>query len=268
MPRDGHPVPHCRSRRAPPRPGRADFPPGAEACEVLQKRHALDDTALVHSQQVAHLTFHGLGDPVRDFEGGERDYWVERDVFRAIVERIRGEPDITVCFDDGNASDREIALPVLLDAGMTATFFVLAGKLGEPGYLSRSDLQQLADAGMRIGTHGMHHRAWRGLRGKAAREEIFDARETLQQLTGEPVEWAACPFGEYDRRTLSQLRSAGCTRVFTSDGGIARRDAWLQPRHSVRRDDNPEKLLSRVQAKPSMVAARLRQLKLTLKRLR
>ena len=56
-----------------------------------------------------------------------------------------------------------IALPALRERGLTATFFVVAGRLGEPGFLDERGVRALADAGMAIGCHGMRHRPWRGL---------------------------------------------------------------------------------------------------------
>ena len=45
-----------------------------------------------------------------------------------------------ISFDDGNASDLEIGLPALLERGLTATFFVLAGRLGRPGSLDADEV--------------------------------------------------------------------------------------------------------------------------------
>lgn len=219
-------------------------------------------------QEVVHLTFHGLCESLPARSGKQGDHQVQRNTFEDIISEIKDEPNVEISFDDGNASDVQVALPILLEAGITATFFVLAGKLGQSGYLSPSDVLVLADSGMRIGTHGMHHRSWRRLGAREEQEELFAARDVLQELTGKPIDWAACPFGAYDRRTLSKLRRAGYHRVFTSDGGIALRDAWLQPRCSVRRDDDPTSVLARIRAEPDPITEQLRRLKLMLKRLR
>ena len=46
---------------------------------------------------------------------------------------------------------------------------------------------------------------------------------------------AACPFGAYDRAVLSGLRRAGYRFVYTSDGGSAVKDQWLQARTTITR---------------------------------
>ena len=68
------------------------------------------------------------------------------------------------------------------------------------------------------------------------------ARDRLATVTGAPVDAAACPRGQYDRRVLTDLRRQGYTRVYTSDRRPARAGSWLQPRFSVRRDDEPATL--------------------------
>jgi peptidoglycan/xylan/chitin deacetylase (PgdA/CDA1 family) len=145
------------------------------------------------------------------------------------------EPDVRITFDDGNASDVEVALPRLLERGLTAEFFLLAGLLGEPRRIDQAGVRALVDAGMAVGSHGWAHRDWRRIDDGQALQELDDAHRVLGEPTGSPVSRVAIPFGSYDR-VLRRLRSAGVTRAFTSDDGRARPDAWLQARTSPRHD--------------------------------
>ena len=115
------------------------------------------------STPVLNLTFHGIGEPPASVGVAERDVWLSEADFAASLDAIGTLPQATVSFDDGNASDLEIALPALRERGIGATFFVVAGRLGEPDYLSAEDLRALREEGMTIGLHGMHHQRWRGL---------------------------------------------------------------------------------------------------------
>lgn len=201
---------------------------------------------------VINVCFHGVGEPGRALEPGEGGYWVDPDRFRRILDEVATWPATRLSFDDGNASDLEYALPALVERSLTADFFVLAGRFGAPGSLGEAGVRELRAAGMRIGTHGMAHRSWRGLDPGAQREEFEVARERIAAAVGEPVDTAACPLGQYDRRVLGSLRRLGYTRVFTSDRRRARAGAWLQPRHSVRRHDTPESLRATVLARPAL----------------
>jgi peptidoglycan/xylan/chitin deacetylase (PgdA/CDA1 family) len=180
-----------------------------------------------------NLTFHGVGDPGRPLDPGEADVWVSRRRLTAVLDAAAGRDDVRLTFDDGNTSDVEHALPALADRGLQATFFVVAGRLGTPGFLDAADVRALSDAGMAIGCHGMRHRPWRTLDDGALREELLDARGRLEEIVQRPVAAAGCPFGSYDRRVLDRLRRHGYERVYTSDGGTARADAWLQARTTV-----------------------------------
>ena len=180
-----------------------------------------------------NLTFHGVGEPGRALDPGEAGVWVSRRRFAAVLDAVAGRADVRITFDDGNASDLEHALPALVERGLHATFFVVAGRLRTPGFLDRAGVRALADAGMAIGSHGMRHRPWRGLHDGVLREELVDARGRLEEIVQRPVAEAACPFGAYDRRVLHRLRRYGYERVYTSDRGSARAGAWLQARNSV-----------------------------------
>lgn len=215
-----------------------------------------------------NLTFHGIGKPVRPLVPGEAEVWLTRRQFEAALDSISGRHDVVITFDDSNESDLEYALPALCRRGLRATFFVVAGTLGVPGYLDKHGVRTLASEGMGIGCHGMRHRPWRGLDGQELREELVDARRLLEQVVERPVTEAACPFGSYDRRVLRSLRRCGYQRIYTSDPGTARSDDWLQARNTVRAGDAPG-LVERVLSLDGAPHDRWRQrLKLAVKRWR
>jgi peptidoglycan/xylan/chitin deacetylase (PgdA/CDA1 family) len=209
-----------------------------------------------------NLTFHGVGEAPRPLDAGEANVWVGRDQFLALLDSVPAAGDVRITFDDGNASDLEQALPALRERGLTATFFVVAGRLGTPGFLDEDGVRALAAAGMDIGCHGMRHRPWRGLDDGELREELVEAKGILEAVLERPVTEAACPFGSYDRRVLKTLRSAGYRRAYTSDRGTVRREGFLQARNTVGPSDSAD-LLQRIAA-PSLP----RRAKLVVKRWR
>jgi peptidoglycan/xylan/chitin deacetylase (PgdA/CDA1 family) len=186
-----------------------------------------------------NILFHGIGTPERTLEPGEDAFWVTEERFMEILDDVTAWPDSRLSFDDGNASDLSIALPALLERGLTADFFIIAGRLGEPGCLSEDGVREIARHGMTIGSHGMHHRPWRRLDAAHVEEEFGIARDRISDVVGTTVDSAACPFGAYDRTSLSALRRHGYRKVFTSDRRPAKLGAWLQPRWSVRSGDTP-----------------------------
>jgi len=188
---------------------------------------------------VVNFTVHGIGPTVRSLDPGEDETWVSVEQFEQVIDSVVGRTDVRLTFDDGNASDIEIALPRLVERGLSAEFFVLAGQLGEPGRLTAEQVRELIEAGMLVGSHGWAHRDWRRIDAEQTTKEIHDAPRVLAELTGRRVSHVAVPFGSYDRHVLTRLRRAGMTRAYTSDGGRSRPDAWLQPRNSLHHDIGP-----------------------------
>jgi peptidoglycan/xylan/chitin deacetylase (PgdA/CDA1 family) len=214
-----------------------------------------------------NITFHGIGPQERPVERGESDYWISAAQFTALLDALEGRTDVSLSFDDGNRSDVLYGLPELLRRGRTATFFVVAERIGRTGFLNAGDIVALAEAGMSIGSHGMKHRPWRALDDAGLHEELVQARHVIESVVSCPVLEAACPFGAYDRRVLRTLRRTGYRRVYTSDGGHAAGGGWLQARNSVRSSDGAE-WVAEIDAPPTPWRAVLSTTKRTAKRLR
>jgi peptidoglycan/xylan/chitin deacetylase (PgdA/CDA1 family) len=185
------------------------------------------------STTVVNLTVHGIGRPQRALDPGEDESWVTVEQFERVLDAVAEHPDVHLTFDDGNSSDVEIALPRLLERGLVAEFFPLAGELGERGRVDLDAIRELAAAGMTIGSHGWAHLDWRRLDERHLTRELAEAPRLLAEAADKPVERVSLPFGFYDRRVLDALRRAGVVRAYTNGGGMARPDAWLQARTSL-----------------------------------
>ncbi|MEC3976548.1 polysaccharide deacetylase family protein [Amycolatopsis sp. H20-H5] len=183
-----------------------------------------------------NLAVHGIGRPARALDPGEEERWVSVEQFEQVLDIVTERDDVHLTFDDGNASDVEIALPRLVERELIAEFFPLAGRIGQRGSVDSDGLRELARAGMTIGSHGWDQRDWRRLDGRHAHQELEVAPQVLGELCGELVERFSLPFGAYDRRVLDRLKRAGATRVYTSDGGVAHEERWLQARIELPHD--------------------------------
>lgn len=188
------------------------------------------------------LNFHGVGTLNRELADGEAGVCIDRRQFAEILDAVVGRGDVRLTFDDGNRSDVAEALPELQRRGLRAEFFICAGRFGTPEFLDEDDVRELRRAGMAIGSHGMDHVPWRRLEPAAVDREIVRAKQILEDALQAPVDTAACPFGAYDRRTLTALRAVGFERVYTSDGGRASSTDWLAARNTVRRGDSAESI--------------------------
>jgi peptidoglycan/xylan/chitin deacetylase (PgdA/CDA1 family) len=181
------------------------------------------------------LNFHGVGPVLRPMDKGESDCWIEAGFFEAVIDLVRSRPHVGITVDDGNASDFTHILPALLLRGVRAKFFICSGRLDQPSFVSRSHVREMLEKGMEIGSHGVAHRPWRNLCKSELKDELESSRLELGNVCGIPILEAACPFGSYDRKVLAELRRAGYRRIYTSDGGCAAEQEWIQPRITVTR---------------------------------
>lgn len=191
------------------------------------------------------IIFHGIGTPGRELEPGEAPYWVSEVLFKFVLDQVVALPDpgrVQITFDDGNTSDHDIALPALLARGLDAQFFVLAGRIGQPGSLDMARIMALRAAGMRIGSHGIAHRDWTSLNQVELDEELRVSRRKIEDYCECPVTEAGIPFGRYDARVLRHLRASGYTKAWSSDGGTLGSGGFLRPRTSLRGDMSPAEI--------------------------
>ena len=208
------------------------------------------------------LHFHGLGPVPAWVDSEERDYWCPSDRFVSMLDAIQSlsnEIPIEITFDDGNASDANIALPALTARGLRASFFICAGRIGKQGYLDRAGILDIVASGMEVGSHGWGHVNWRRADDKALDAEIDEAPKLISDIVGYTVNTVAIPFGSYDRRVLRRLRRSQINTVLTSDGGRAQLTGWMFPREVFRVSWDDRRTLAEMATKPLSVKAGLRR---------
>jgi peptidoglycan/xylan/chitin deacetylase (PgdA/CDA1 family) len=124
--------------------------------------------------------------------------------------------EVAITFDDGCETDLLSAAPILKGHNFGATFFVVSGFVGKSGYLSQSQVRELAALGFEIGCHSMTHPYLPDLDDAGLRHEIVDAKVVLEQMLGKPVQHFSCPGGRYDSRAMQMAENAGFVTVSTS----------------------------------------------------
>lgn len=125
-------------------------------------------------------------------------------------------PGAVITFDDGCETDLITAAPLLCELGFGATFYVTVGFLEKRGYLSRSQLRELSDLGMEVGSHSMTHPYLPDLGDEELAREINGSKAELEQITGRPVYHFSCPGGRWDERVAMHAQRYGYRTVSTS----------------------------------------------------
>jgi peptidoglycan/xylan/chitin deacetylase (PgdA/CDA1 family) len=148
------------------------------------------------------------------------------------------ERSVSITFDDGCETDLIAAAPLLREFGFHATFYVTAGFLDTPGYLSSQQLRELDSREFEIGCHSMTHPYLSDLSDSALKREIADAKMRIENVLSHPIEHFSCPGGRYNKRVLSTARQAGFKSVANSDFHVntAASSAYELGRIAVLRD--------------------------------
>ncbi len=162
----------------------------------------------------------------------------------------RGAPlppkPVLISVDDGYIDDVRTILPDLERQHMVATFFVITGRMNEPGFLDAAAIRQLDRAGMDVGDHTAHHVDLRLLTSTELRSETTGSRQVLQRVLGHPVYFFAYPFGDYNDSVLQAVHTAGFTMAYTTQAGTAETTTapLTMPRIHVGRSETPGGLIS------------------------
>jgi len=114
-----------------------------------------------------------------------------------------------ITFDDAHAGVVDLALPMLAERGLSATFFVTSGFLGQPGNIDEATLAGLASATFEIGTHSVTHPELDTLPATAVRREIDQSRATVSSRIGEAVTAFSYPHGYHGRAVRQAVVEAG-----------------------------------------------------------
>lgn len=128
----------------------------------------------------------------------------------SVVAVRTSRPQVALTFDDGpepGGTDRVLA--ALMDAGASATFFVLLTRVRRHGAL----FDEIVAAGHEIALHGIDHRALPELPPQEVRTALRDGRAELEDRCGTAVRWYRPPYGRQTPRTRWAVARAGMVPV-------------------------------------------------------
>jgi peptidoglycan/xylan/chitin deacetylase (PgdA/CDA1 family) len=156
----------------------------------------------------------------------------------AVARCLRGEAPcpanaVALTFDDGYADAFTTALPVLQRYGFTATFYIITGPVGQPGYMSWEQLAALRDAGMEIGAHTIDHFDLTTLDEGESTRQIVQSKADLEQRLGIAVASFCYPTGLYNWAIEEQARSAGYLSATTTRWDSDYSDLMALPRRRI-----------------------------------
>jgi len=134
---------------------------------------------------------------------------------------------VALTFDDGYRDFVEHAMPVLDRHGMTASAYVVAGKLSgtsdwvsggfrEP-LMSADDVRAVAAAGHEVGSHTCTHVKLAHVPPEEATAQIAESRRILEDLLQRPVPGFAYPYGSFSDDVVRAVEAAGYDYALATD---------------------------------------------------
>jgi len=119
---------------------------------------------------------------------------------------------VSINFDDGEISAFDIGRPIMLSAGLPATFYITTHQLGTPdfsGYMTASQVLQLQTDGFEVGNHTQSHANLITLATSSIQQEITGANQDLAQMGITNVSSIAYPSGHTNSAIETLVSGSG-----------------------------------------------------------
>ncbi len=151
---------------------------------------------------------------------------------------------LVITFDDGHYSNYQLAYPVLIKYGYTASFFIIAERIDQKFHLSTSQIQEMRNNAMEIGSHGVTHNYLPLMNYTKISAELRESKQTLESIISYPVNYFAFPGGHYNKDVLDALVESRYTGACSCLQGLNTFDSnpYLLKRIEIRRQFSSHEL--------------------------
>ena len=134
-----------------------------------------------------------------------------------------GARRVVLTFDDAWADNHANALGPLSRHRLPATLYVPSRLLGMPGYMTRTQVLEMAAGGVTIGAHSRTHADLRACSPSELEREVRGSKEDLEDLLGKRVASFAYPTGLLNDEVVIAVAAAGFASAVTT------RPGWWRP---------------------------------------
>lgn len=128
---------------------------------------------------------------------------------------------VILTFDDGHADHYQNVFPVLKQYNFSGTFFIITSFVDNqlPQYLSWSQVQEMANAGMSMQPHTKTHIDLSNATYDTQIYQVIGSIESLHHYTNQSINAFAYPAGRYNDETLHILSNSAIRRAVTTQTG-------------------------------------------------
>jgi peptidoglycan/xylan/chitin deacetylase (PgdA/CDA1 family) len=164
---------------------------------------------------------------------------------------------VGLTFDDGDMSNYTQAYPALAAAELRADFFVNTSTIGQPGFLTWTQIAEMQRGGLAFHSHSHDHVALVGLGQTALERQLRDSKRLLEDRLGAPIDFLAAPYGLVNARVIRSAREVGYRAVCTSWSWPARPGASSVSRIAIYPDTPAQDFVRLLRGSPRIFLRRM-----------
>ena len=143
---------------------------------------------------------------------------------------------VAITFDDGYQDFYDNAFPVLKAYKFPSMVFLVSDLVGKENLwdshevnsikrlLHWNSILEMKDAGVTFGSHSKTHPFLSKIFGKKLEDEIKGSKILLEERLKNPVDFFCYPNGDYDKRVLETVTTAGYKGAVTTKRGLIHRN--------------------------------------------
>ncbi|RLF34858.1 MAG: hypothetical protein DRM99_05745 [Thermoplasmata archaeon] len=123
---------------------------------------------------------------------------------------------VCLTFDDGDITQYK-AFELMKKYKVKGTFFIITKNVGRKGFLSESNLREMEESGMEIGSHTVTHRDLTKLNKRELRYELIESKKRLESILKTKIFSISFPGGSYNQEIIKECKKCGYRTIRTSD---------------------------------------------------
>ena len=152
---------------------------------------------------------------------------------------------VVITFDDGYDNNYTKAFPILKKYDFPATLFVSSDYVGQEGYVTIDQLQEMRGHKIVIGSHTRHHAYLPDLSAEEQRDEIMQSKAILEEKLDGAVQYFSYPVGGFSDSIKTFVKDAGYQAAVTTNRGFDKSNQDIFEINRVKvggNDESPIKL--------------------------
>ena len=116
---------------------------------------------------------------------------------------------IMLTFDDGYDNAYTTAMPLLQKYNLKASFAIITGFVGRPGYMSWEQIKDLKKNGFQIVSHSVNHPNLATISLQKLTYELHQSKSTLDSVLNQDTKVIVYPSGKYNDQVIDLARKEG-----------------------------------------------------------